>query len=73
MAKAKTYKELSDELAQVMADLEQGDLDIDDAVICYERGLVIVRELEKHLKDAENKVIELKASTVEDIHETEEE
>jgi exonuclease VII small subunit len=34
--------------------------------LCYERGLQIVRELEAHLKDAENKVIELKASVSEE-------
>jgi exodeoxyribonuclease VII small subunit len=62
MAKQQTYKELSAELDKVMADLEQGDLDIDAAVKCYERGLVIVSELETHLRDAENKVVELKAS-----------
>jgi len=54
------YKALSDELEQAMAELERGDLDIDQAVECYERGLVIVRQLEDYLKDAENKVIELK-------------
>jgi exodeoxyribonuclease VII small subunit len=61
-----SYKELSDELAKVMQSLEGGDLDIDQAVVCYERGLQIVRELEAHLKDAENKVIALKASVSEE-------
>jgi exodeoxyribonuclease VII small subunit len=67
-----SYKELSEELAKVMADLEQGDLDIDDAVGSYERGLRIVKELEAHLKDAENKVVELKASVISDDSEDEE-
>jgi exodeoxyribonuclease VII small subunit len=71
MAKA-TYQDLSEELEKVMQDLEQGDLDIDAAVTCYERGLEIVRELETHLKDAQNKVTELKASLVQEIHEVEE-
>lgn len=62
MAATQTYKQLSDELAKVMEQLEAGDLDIDQAVVCYERGLQIVGELEAHLKDAENKVIALKAS-----------
>jgi exodeoxyribonuclease VII small subunit len=68
MAKA-TYKQLSDELQQLMEDLESGELDIDEAVKCYERGLLVVKELELYLKDAENKVTELKASTLEDIEE----
>lgn len=70
-AKQATYKELSEELDRVMADLERGDLDIDEAVKCYERGLAIVKELEAHLQDAENKVTQLKASAVDDIGETE--
>lgn len=67
MAKTATYKELSDELEKVMSDLEAGDLDIDEAVKCYERGLAIVKELEAHLKDAENKVTELKSRTLGEI------
>jgi exodeoxyribonuclease VII small subunit len=62
MTKQQSYKQLSDELAKVMGELEGGDLDIDQAVVSYERGLQIVHELEAHLKEAENKVIELKAS-----------
>jgi exodeoxyribonuclease VII small subunit len=57
----KTYSELTEELDTVMRELEQGELDIDKAVKCYERGLEIVSELETHLKDAENKVTQLKA------------
>jgi exodeoxyribonuclease VII small subunit len=72
MAKTLTYKELSEELEKVMGDLERGDLDIDEAVKCYERGLQLVRELEDLLKAAENKVTQLKASTVRDINEIEE-
>lgn len=68
-APSKTYKELSEELDQAMHDLEQGDLDIDEAVKCYERGLAIVRELEAHLTSAENKVTQLKSSTLGRIEE----
>lgn len=64
-----SYKELSEELDTVMAQLEGGELDIDEAVTCYERGLAIVRELETYLKDAENKVTELKAAVLEEIEE----
>jgi exodeoxyribonuclease VII small subunit len=69
MGSTPTYKELSDELAQVVHDLEQGDLDVDEAVKCYERGLQIIKELEAHLKNAENKVAELKASILDDAEE----
>lgn len=50
------YTELSRELAELMDRLEQGDLDIDNAITCYERGLTIVNILENHLKKAENRV-----------------
>ena len=69
MAKKQSYAELSEELAQVMTDLENGELDIDEAVRCYERGLAIVKELEAHLKDAENKVTELKAQVLDELEE----
>lgn len=68
-AEQASYKELSQELDQVMAKLEGGELDIDQAVTAYERGLAIVRELEAYLKDAENKVTELKQSVLEEIEE----
>ncbi|HSH18795.1 MAG TPA: exodeoxyribonuclease VII small subunit [Candidatus Saccharimonadales bacterium] len=68
-----SYTELSEELDQVMADLEGGELDIDQAVKCYERGLAIVRQLEAYLKDAENKVTKLKTATLQNIEEIEEE
>jgi exodeoxyribonuclease VII small subunit len=65
MAKPKVitinYTELSKELAEVMARLEQGDLDVDQAVQTYDRGLQIVEMLEAHLLEAENIVIKLKA------------
>lgn len=66
---AKTYKQLSEELTSVMADLEGGELDIDEAVECYERGLAIVKKLEVYLTDAENKVVELKNSALDDDEE----
>ncbi|HEX8227628.1 MAG TPA: exodeoxyribonuclease VII small subunit [Candidatus Saccharimonadales bacterium] len=55
------YAALSTELAEVMARLEGGELGIDEAVSCYERGLAIVSQLEGHLQHAENRVQELRA------------
>ncbi len=59
---AKSYKELSQELADILSSLERGDLDIEEAVKCYERGFVVVNQLQEYLNSAENRVIELKAS-----------
>lgn len=69
MAESKSYAQLSAELHKIMEDLESGDLDIDEAVSCYERGLKLVGELENHLKRAENKVTELKARLLDEEEE----
>jgi exodeoxyribonuclease VII small subunit len=69
MAQSKSYSELSDELKQVMERLEGGELDIDEAVSSYERGLLIVKELEAHLQAAENKVTQLKATVIDEEEE----
>jgi exodeoxyribonuclease VII small subunit len=55
------YTGLKNELDELTAKLESGDLDIDEAVGCYERGLAIVSQLQKQLSAAENKVVKLKA------------
>ena len=57
------YHELNEELQQLMTRLESGELDIDDAVTCYERGLAIVKLLETRLTRAENKIARLRAES----------
>lgn len=54
------YRALSEELDMILESLQTADLDIDEAIKCYERGMVIVKELEAYLKTAENKVTKLK-------------
>jgi exodeoxyribonuclease VII small subunit len=58
---AATYEELNRELEAVLADLQREDLDVDEALARYERGLELVKKLETYLKTAENKVQKLKA------------
>lgn len=60
MAKA-DYKSLSTELDEILTKLQSGELSIDDALPAYERGVAIVKLLEKQLLEAENKVTELQA------------
>lgn len=62
MAKVINYRELSSELDDILNKLQSGELDIDEAVKLYERGMVITKELEDYLKDAENKATKIKAS-----------
>lgn len=55
------YKKLSAELEEVISKLQSADLDVDEAVKAYERGMEIAKELESYLKQAENKVEKIKA------------
>lgn len=63
MSTAKTinFRALQAELDAIMNKLQETDFDIDEAIIAYERGMEIVADLEKYLKQAENKVTKLQA------------
>jgi exodeoxyribonuclease VII small subunit len=64
MPKTLNYQELQEELQDIMTRLEEGELDIDEAVKCYERGLRILKLLEERLAKAENTISELRGSDV---------
>jgi len=55
------YQALAGELDDILVELQQSDLDVDEAVKKYERGLTLIKQLEKYLGEAENRVSELKA------------
>ena len=55
------YRKLSDELDTILEQIQSADLDIDEAVKHYERGLAIVKQLETYLKTAENRVTKVQA------------
>jgi exodeoxyribonuclease VII small subunit len=55
------YQALSAELDEILARLQSGEVNIDEALPAYERGMALVKELETYLKTAENQVTELKA------------
>lgn len=57
-----SYESLNSELEAIMQELQNEDLDIDLALKHYERGLELVKALENYLKNAENKINELKAT-----------
>lgn len=61
MAKQQSYQALSAELEKILDDLQQPDVDVDEALKLYERGQLLVQELEKCLKTAENKITKLKS------------
>lgn len=55
------YQALKTELESVLAKLQTEDVDVDEALSLYERGLELVQQLDTYLKTAENTVKELKA------------
>ena len=55
------YQMLQQELDDIVDKLQREDTDVDDALKQYERGLIIIKELETYLKNAENTVTELQA------------
>lgn len=54
------YQQLSQELEDILNDLQVSGLDIDQAVKRYEQGMAIVSQLQDYLKQAENKVTKVK-------------
>lgn len=56
------YKVLNAELDEIIVKLQSADLDVDNAVGLYERGMEITKELETYLKEAENKVSRVRAN-----------
>lgn len=59
-ANAENYQELSRQLDEVMAQLQDSDTGLDDAVQYYETALKLIAKMEAHLAKAENRVHELK-------------
>lgn len=57
------YRKLNAELDELIVKLQSGELDIDEAIACYERGSEIIAELQTYLKTAENKISKVLKST----------
>ena len=54
--KTKTYKQLSDELAEIIDWFETAEVSLDEALEKYEQANKLIAELEQYLKTVENKV-----------------
>lgn len=61
MTKTTDYQALSRELDEIIAQLQSPDIDIDEAVRLYDRGMAIAKELDTYLKTAEIKITKLKS------------
>lgn len=51
-----TFKEASIELEQIVRSLEAGDLELEESLERYSRGVELLRSLRERLSDAEQKV-----------------
>lgn len=54
--KATDYKTMMAELQALLADMQSGELDVDEAIAKYERGQKLIAELGGYLATAENKI-----------------
>jgi exodeoxyribonuclease VII small subunit len=54
------YQQLRQELDTVLTELQREDLDVDKALEYYQRGLELSRQLNKYLREAENKIQDIK-------------
>lgn len=62
MAKIKkeTFGEQYARLEIVAQYFESGDIDLDEALVKFEEGIALVKEMKTYLKNVESKVIDLK-------------
>lgn len=58
---AKTYRQMNEELAEIMAWFESEEVDLDQAVAKYEEAMKLLADMESYLKTAENKIKKIAA------------
>lgn len=51
-----TYKEASQELERIIRSLESGDMELEESLESYSRGVELLKSLRSRLADAEQKV-----------------
>jgi len=59
--KNKTYRQMSEELAELMAWFESEEVDLDEAVNKYKQAMDLIAQMEAYLKSAENKIKKISA------------
>ncbi|MEK9152835.1 MAG: exodeoxyribonuclease VII small subunit [Patescibacteria group bacterium] len=55
------FGEAYHELEEIIAWFEREEVDLDEGLKKFERGLALARKCKERLKDVENKVVEIKA------------
>ena len=56
MPKVQDYQTLSVSLEEILAKLQNPDVQVDEALKLYEQGLAIIAKLENYLERAENTI-----------------
>ncbi|MFW5960192.1 MAG: exodeoxyribonuclease VII small subunit [Chitinivibrionales bacterium] len=54
-----SYEEALRNLEEIIQEMESGDLDLDESIKKFEKGLGLIRECESHLSRAEGKIKKL--------------
>lgn len=58
--KPNSYNDQKEELDDILVKLQDVKIDIDEAIKYYQRGIEIIKSMEKYLHTAENKIRQIK-------------
>jgi exodeoxyribonuclease VII small subunit len=56
LRKSKNYRQMSEELAELIEWFESQDPDIDEALEKYNQAMALIEQMEEYLKTAENRI-----------------
>ena len=59
MSQPISFKELNNELETILEKLQSSELDVDQILVEYQKGIEIVEQLEKYLETARNKITKI--------------
>lgn len=59
MPKKKTFEENLQELEAIVTKLENGDVDLEDAIEAFQQGMILSKELQKTLDSAEKTLVKV--------------
>lgn len=57
----KSYRQMNEQLAEIMAWFESEQVDLDQALAKYEQAMKLLADMENYLKTAENKIKKIAA------------
>ncbi|MCA9342402.1 exodeoxyribonuclease VII small subunit [Candidatus Saccharibacteria bacterium] len=59
---SKTYKQLSEDLDNIMAELQNEDSDIDESITKYKQATELIQKMEDHLNKAKLEITKIEDS-----------